>query len=67
MAHGQANEPQSPFGGSVVEDIVARVNDQIITKSDYDRALDELDQEGRQRNETMQEISTTRTRICCAT
>jgi peptidyl-prolyl cis-trans isomerase SurA len=60
LAQGQANEPQSPFGGTVVEDIVARVNDLIITKSDYDRALDELNQEGRQRNETMQEMSTER-------
>ena len=40
-----------------VEDIIARVNDQIITRSDYDRAMKELDQEGRQRGATMQEIS----------
>jgi len=29
--------PQSPYGGVTVEDIIARVNDQIITQSDYDR------------------------------
>ena len=46
----QANSPQSPFGGSVVEDIVARVNDQIISKSDYDRALADLEQQARQQN-----------------
>ena len=57
LARAQANEPASPYGGTVAEDIIARVNDQIITKSDYDRALADLDQEGRQHNETMQEIS----------
>ncbi len=33
LARGQANEPESPYGGTMVEDIIARVNDQIITKS----------------------------------
>jgi peptidyl-prolyl cis-trans isomerase SurA len=47
----------SPYGGVTVEDIIARVNDQIISQSDYDRALKELDQEGRERGATMQEIS----------
>ncbi len=47
---------QSPFGGSVVEDIIARVNDQVITSSDYDRALKEMDQDARQRGETMQQM-----------
>jgi len=40
-----------------VEDIIARVNDQIITRSDYDRALKELDTEGRQRGLSMQQLS----------
>jgi len=57
LARGQANEPQSPYGGTTVEDIVARVNDQIITKSDYDRAESELEQEGRQRGASMQEMA----------
>ncbi len=57
LARGQANEPASPYGGTVVEDIVARINDQIITQSDYERALNDLDQEGRQRSETMQQMS----------
>jgi peptidyl-prolyl cis-trans isomerase SurA len=57
LARAQANEPASPYGGTVAEGIIARVNDQIITKSDYDRSLAELDQEGREHNETMQEIS----------
>src|SRR5580700_3031591 len=57
LARAQANEPASPYGGTVAEGIIARVNDQIITKSDYERSLSELDQEGREHNETMQEIS----------
>ena len=60
LARGQANEPESPYGGTMVEDIIARVNDQIITKSDYDRALSEMDQEARQRGETMQEMAAAR-------
>ena len=53
----QQNAPASPYGGTVIEDIVARINNQIITQSDYDRALSDLDQEMRQRGETMQQIS----------
>ena len=34
-----------PVNGKVVEDIVARVNDQIVTQSDYDRAAEQLEQE----------------------
>jgi peptidyl-prolyl cis-trans isomerase SurA len=39
-----ATEPP-PAQGKVVEDIAVRVNDQIITSSDYDRALEQLDAE----------------------
>lgn len=56
-AQTQPTEPASPYGGTTVEDIIARVNDQIITSSDYDRALAQLEQEGRQRGETMQQIA----------
>lgn len=50
--------PQSPYGGTTVEDIIARVNDQIITRSDYERALAEVDRDARQRGATtMQEIA----------
>src|ERR1700753_3674988 len=39
----------SPTQGKVVEDIAVRVTDQIITSSDYDRALEQLEAEaGRQ-------------------
>ncbi|MGB8031043.1 MAG: peptidylprolyl isomerase [Terracidiphilus sp.] len=57
LALSQVNEPESPYGGSVVEDIIARVNDEIITKSDYDRAETELDQEGQQHGASMQEMA----------
>jgi peptidyl-prolyl cis-trans isomerase SurA len=57
FAQSRPTSPQSPYGGNTVEEIIARVNDQIITKSDYDRAMSELDQEGRQRGASMQEIS----------
>ena len=56
-AHPQSNMPQSPYGGTTVESIVARVNDQVITQSDYDRALKEMDQEAHQRGDSMQQIS----------
>jgi peptidyl-prolyl cis-trans isomerase SurA len=56
-AQTRATTPQSPYGGVTVEDIVARVNDQIITQSDYDRAMKEMDQEGKQQGLTMQELS----------
>jgi peptidyl-prolyl cis-trans isomerase SurA len=50
-------QSESPYGGVVVEEIIARVNDQIITRTDYDRAQKELDEEGRQRGLTMQQLS----------
>src|SRR5437868_11444589 len=57
VAQNRPAEPQSPYGGVVVEDVIARVNDQIITRTDYDRALKELDDEGRQRGLSMQQLS----------
>ena len=48
---------QSPYGGETVEEIIARVNDQVITRSQYERAMKDLDQEARQRGASMQEIS----------
>ena len=52
--------PASPYGGTAVEEIIARINDQIITRSDYDRAQRELDNEARQHGATMQETSEAR-------
>ena len=57
MAQTRTSTPASPYGGNTVEEIIARVNDQIISTSDYDRAMKELDQEMRQRGSSMQEIS----------
>ena len=52
-AHGPSsiNPPTTqpaPVTGKVVEDIVARVNDQIVTQSDYDRSAQQLDSESKQ-------------------
>jgi peptidyl-prolyl cis-trans isomerase SurA len=52
-----ASAPSSPYGGQIVEQAVARVNDQIISTSDYERAMKELDNEARQRGATMQQIA----------
>ncbi len=60
QVRAQANEPASPYGGTVAEDIIARVNDQIITQSDYNRALDEMDKEGRDHGESMQVMASMR-------
>ena len=57
LAQTRPVAPASPYGGTTVEDIIARVNDQIITRSDYDRAQKELDTEARQQGRSMQEIS----------
>jgi peptidyl-prolyl cis-trans isomerase SurA len=57
LAQTRPAAPESPYGGVTVEDIVARVNDQIITRSDYDRAMAEMDEEAKQHGATMQQIS----------
>jgi peptidyl-prolyl cis-trans isomerase SurA len=44
QATNKATEPP-PAQGKVVEDIAVRVNDQIITSSDYDRAVEQLEAE----------------------
>jgi peptidyl-prolyl cis-trans isomerase SurA len=56
-AQTHAAAPASPYGGVTVAEMVARVNDQVITSSDYDRAMKELDDEARQHGASMQEIS----------
>jgi len=57
LAQTRPAAPESPYGGATVEEIVARVNDQVISSSDYERALKEMDQEARQHGATMQEVS----------
>jgi peptidyl-prolyl cis-trans isomerase SurA len=46
----------SPFGGSVVEESVAQVNDQIINTSDYNRAATQLEEEGRKQGWSEQDL-----------
>jgi peptidyl-prolyl cis-trans isomerase SurA len=57
LAQTHPAAPESPYGGTTVEDIIARVNDQIISRSEYERAMKELDQEARQHGASMQEIA----------
>lgn len=57
LAQSRPAEPASPYGGNTVEEIIARVNDQIITSSDYAQAEKELDDEMHQHGATMQQIS----------
>jgi len=57
LAQTHPAAPESPYGGNTVEEIIARVNDQVITRSDYERALKEMDQEARQHGASMQEVS----------
>src|SRR5271170_5656669 len=49
-------QPQSPFAGTVVEEPIAFVNDQIISKSDYERQEQELEATARQQNWTPQQF-----------
>ncbi len=49
-------QDNSPYHGQVVEEIVARVNDQAISLSDYDRAEQQLEQEGQQEGWSQQEL-----------
>ena len=57
LAQTHAAAPQSPYGGVTVEEMIARINDQVITRSDYERSMKEVDDEARQHGATMQEIS----------
>jgi peptidyl-prolyl cis-trans isomerase SurA len=41
---------QSPQGGQVVEEVITRVNNQIITRSEFDRSKDQLRDEVKQQN-----------------
>ncbi len=49
-------QAQSPYPGTVVEDIVARVNDQVISTSDYDHAVQDLEQQAQQHQWTEQQL-----------
>lgn len=51
-----ADNTQSPYPGTVVEEIVARVNDQVISTSDYNKAVQDLEQQAQQHQWTQQQI-----------
>ena len=51
-----AAAPQSPYHGDVVEDIIAQVNDQVISSSDYQHAEQELEAQAKQRNMTQVDL-----------
>ena len=57
LAQTRPAAPESPYGGATVEDIIARVNDQIITRSDFERAKQELESEFRQHNSPAPEVA----------
>ncbi|HYK34365.1 peptidylprolyl isomerase [Alloacidobacterium sp.] len=46
----------SQYQGTVVEEIIARVNDQVISKSDYQRADQELESQGQQQGWSQQQL-----------
>jgi peptidyl-prolyl cis-trans isomerase SurA len=43
-----AAKPINPVGGTVLEEIIARVNNEIITKSDYDKELASAEDDAKQ-------------------
>jgi peptidyl-prolyl cis-trans isomerase SurA len=47
---------ESPYQGTVVEDIIARVNDQVISRSDFERAQQDLENQGHQQQWTQQQL-----------
>lgn len=49
-------EAQTPYPGTVVEEAVARVNDQVISTSDYNRSLHDLEQQAQQHQWTEQQL-----------
>ncbi|HTV06090.1 MAG TPA: peptidyl-prolyl cis-trans isomerase [Acidobacteriaceae bacterium] len=46
----------APYPGTPVEEIIARVNDEVISTSDYQRALEDLDQQSQQHQWTEQQL-----------
>jgi peptidyl-prolyl cis-trans isomerase SurA len=55
-----AAAPDEPYHGTVVEQVVARVNDQIISTSDYKHAEQELEQEASQQNWSQEKLEDAR-------
>ncbi|HEY0794910.1 MAG TPA: peptidylprolyl isomerase [Acidisarcina sp.] len=59
-AVSQASTQASPFGGTIVEDVIARVNDQIISRADFERAEQDLEQRAKQQNLTPAQVEAER-------
>ena len=57
LAQTHPAAPESPYGGTTVEEIIARVNDQVITRSEYERSMKEMDADARKNGASMQDIS----------
>jgi peptidyl-prolyl cis-trans isomerase SurA len=55
-----AAAPDEPYHGTVVEQVVAQVNDQIISTSDYNRAEQELEQQASQQNWSQEKLEDAR-------
>lgn len=49
-SNAQAAAPETPYHGDVVEQIIAQVNDRVISTSDYQRAIADLNQAAKQHN-----------------
>src|SRR6185437_3245529 len=52
----QPPQKQTPYPGTPVEEIIARVNDQVINTSDYNRAAQDLEQQSQQHQWTQQQL-----------
>jgi len=63
--NAEAAAPQSPYHGDVVEDIIARINDQVISSSDFLRASQELEAQGKQRNLSPTAIDEQKKQLLC--
>ncbi|MGH9587849.1 MAG: peptidyl-prolyl cis-trans isomerase [Acidobacteriaceae bacterium] len=49
-------QTETPYPGKPVEEIIARVNDQVVNTSDYNRALQDLEQQAQQHQWTEQQL-----------
>lgn len=55
-ANALAAAPEASYHGTVVEEIIAQVNDRAINTSDYQRALEQLESAAKQRNWSEEEL-----------
>jgi len=60
LAQSRPAASQSAYGGNTVEEIIARINDQIISRSDYERALHDIEVEASQRGLSADQVAAAR-------